>query len=185
MKQKPSSSLDNFSVDLFKSLLDYNPITGNLIWKKRPRSSFPSLGDCKAWNTKYSCKPAGCLNGKGYCQLPVNGIKYLAHRIIYFMFHGIMPDFIDHIDGNRANNKIDNLRSVTHSENLKNSKLYSTNTSGFTGVYWCNTSKKWKSTIKVDGKAVHLGCFDSVRDAADARLDAGIKYGFHANHGGR
>jgi len=92
-------------------------------------------------------------------------------------------DEIDHINGIRTDNRLVNLRSVTHRENQKNIKRSTCNTSGRVGVRWEGHRSKWRSAIKVDGREKHLGSFDSFAEASAARKAAEIKYGFHKNHG--
>ena len=177
-------SLENINLDYLKSILEYNPITGNLIWKLRPVELFGSSGSHKAWNTRYSGKFAGC-NSQGYVKLCINGSLYLAHRVCYFIFHGETPRYIDHIDGDGSNNKIENLRSVTIQENSKNIKIPKDNSSGFIGVSWNKGVNKWTANITSSGKDIYLGCFENIEDAILARKAANLKYGFHANHGER
>jgi len=107
----------------------------------------------------------------------------LAHRIIWAINYDIPPELIDHVDGNRANNRLSNLRSVTHRENGMNKVIPNTNTSGYIGVYWEVSLKKWRSQLNVRGKCIKLGCFDKLEDAVSARKFAAIEHGFHPNHG--
>ena len=101
------------------------------------------------------------------------------------MHHGEIPDgmFIDHIDHDRDNNRIQNLRLSDHKINGKNCKLFSSNTSGYTGIRWEQKRNKWKADIKVDGKKITLGRYVRLEDAIKARKQAELKYGFHENHG--
>jgi hypothetical protein len=90
---------------------------------------------------------------------------------------------IDHIDGNGINNKWNNLREVTRSQNCRNIKLASNNTSGFIGVRWNEENKKWRALIGIDRKSKHLGYFDNLEEAIMARKNAERMFGFHPNHG--
>ena len=119
----------------------------------------------------------------GYVVVRVNYSLYLVHRIIYLMHN---PDFdqslcIDHIYGNPRNNKIENLRAVTHKQNLRNQKRRNTNTSGVMGVY--KHGERWRVRIKVDGVFMHLGLFKNFNEAVKVRKQAEVDYGFHTNHG--
>jgi hypothetical protein len=97
---------------------------------------------------------------------------------------GKWPDTeIDHINGNRADNRFENLRQVSHQENGKNTKRYASNRSGFAGVGRTTNPSKWRARIRVNGKLVHLGVFDSAEDARTARKAAEKQFGFHENHG--
>jgi hypothetical protein len=101
---------------------------------------------------------------KGYLRGSVNGKSYKAHRLIFLYYHGYMPLQIDHIDGNPANNKIENLREATSAQNNQNRKV--TSSSGIKGVVWHKQSKKWIASICVNRKSIHLGSFLSIEEAA-------------------
>jgi hypothetical protein len=83
---------------------------------------------------------------------------------------------IDHLDGNPLNNQKKNLRICTHSENMRNRNLYVNNTSGFKGVYWHKTTKKWMSYIRINKKSLYLGIYTCPIDAGRAYNDAALKY---------
>lgn len=131
-------------------------------------------------------RPAGATCGSGYRVINVLCRQYKAHRLAWLYVFGVMPSgFIDHVDGNRANNKISNLRDITPSENAKNQRLRSDNTSGFNGVIWSKTRKKFRATLRSDNGSVHLGYYDDKEAAIKARKAANLAYGFHENHGQR
>ena len=123
-------------------------------------------------------KPCGqrANNGNGYVRVRVGKRLLLVHRVIYALAHGVMPMEVDHISGNRADNRIENLRDVSHLENLHNSKKRNTNTSGFAGVHWDARDQKWRAQICVDGRQIHLGYFNDYDDAVQARKLAKIKH---------
>jgi len=108
----------------------------------------------------------GATNEKGYLRGRVNQRLYRVHRLVFLYFHGFMPPQVDHIDGNRMNNKIDNLREATSTQNNQNRKA--TSSSGVKGVVWHKQSKKWVASICINRKSVHLGSFLSIEDAAFA-----------------
>jgi len=110
----------------------------------------------------------------GYGVVKVNGKVYKAHRIIFKFVHGYLPDMLDHRDGNRMNNNITNLRPATAQENNRNSKLYSTSTSGVTGISF--SAGKWKAYIYVDQKQIYLGRFLAKDLAIEARRKAQKEY---------
>jgi len=146
----------------------------NLRWKVKPARKI-RVGDV-----------AGTLqrkqDGKEYWKVKVNGKIYKVHRIIWLLVHKAWPENqIDHIDGNGLNNRIENLRDVTHAENQKNQKKHKTNTCGHMGVY--RERDKWRAEIKVSGRQIRLGCFTDFDEAVAARKAAEIEYGFHENHG--
>jgi hypothetical protein len=91
--------------------------------------------------------------------------------------------FIDHINGDSMDNRIDNLRLVTHKENSLNKKLSSNNKSGVVGVSKNSRNKKWKADITYNNQKYYLGEFNNFDDAVKVRKAAEIKYGFHKNHG--
>lgn len=175
---------------LLRQLLRYEPDTGRLFWKKRPVWMFSdghrdAAGNCNNWNARYSEKPAFTAKMKnGYRIGAVGDRSLLAHRVIWAIVNGEWPeDQVDHINGDRQDNRLKNLRSVCRAENNKNSKRPCTNTSGVVGVGWRPRQNKWLAQIKTGGKAHYLGCFDDKQDAIRARKDAERKYGFHKNHG--
>jgi len=126
-------------------------------------------------------RPITCQNKYGHVVLNIKSVQYYAHRIVYYLYHGIQDGCIDHIDGNPANNKIDNLALKSHKSNLRNQKLRNTNTSGCMGVY--KYGSNWRSRIKVDGEFLHLGIYNTKEKAIQARKHAEALYGFHPNHG--
>jgi hypothetical protein len=110
--------------------------------------------------------------------------KHLAHRVIWAMQTGKWPvGDIDHIDGDRLNNRWSNLRLVSHAVNGRNAVLKSSNTSGANGVSYRPDRGKWRARIMVDGREKSLGHFDSYREAVEARRAAQGRYGFTNRHG--
>lgn len=123
-------------------------------------------------------------NSHGYVSIWVDRGSYMAHRLAWLYVYGELPKFhIDHINHNRADNRISNLRDVERIENSRNLKLKNTNKSGINGVRMCNQHKKWHAQISINGKNKHLGYFDSIEEAIIARKNAEQQYGFHNNHG--
>ena len=118
--------------------------------------------------TNSKCRKVGdilsSLTDKGYLRSSVGGKSYRVHRLVFLYHHGYMPIQVDHIDGNRMNNKIENLRDATSSQNNQNRKA--TSSSGIKGVVWHKQSKKWVASICVNRKSVHLGSFLSIEEAA-------------------
>ncbi|UGO52666.1 putative HNH endonuclease [Klebsiella phage vB_KpnD_Opt-79] len=144
---------------------------------------FEYIDGCIIWRA--SGNVAGYKRKDGYVIVTINGKKILAHRIIYEMNNGdIEPGMqIDHIDHNPSNNRIENLRVVNHQENQSNKSKQSNNTSGVTGVWLHKKSGRFVAEIMVEKKKIHIGYFDDKLNAAKARKDAEIKFGFHKNHG--
>jgi hypothetical protein len=162
--------------------LRYDPGTGLLYWRHRADRA-------AKWNTRYAGTLA--LNNTstyGYRTGCINKIAVRAHRVVWAMVHGKWPEKeIDHINGNRADNRIENLRLVSAKENRKNAQIYNSNTSGVTGVHKIirngNWNGCWRAVINIDGKQVFIGNFANKKDAIFARKQAERKYGFHPNHG--
>lgn len=149
------------------------------------------------WNSIFEYNPAGFLVNKrtkkkagttrkdGYCVTRVMGKFYLIHRIIWEMINKPLLDGeqIDHINHNRSDNKINNLRVVTNKVNTRNQSKSLANKSGVTGVFWASNRNKWCATIMVDARNKHLGYFNEMSDAIKARRASEAVYGFHPNHG--
>lgn len=157
-----------------KELLNYDPYTGIFTWAK-------SKGTAKIG------KEAGWIcnqRGKTYKSIMINGKSYYAHRLAWFYMYGHFPEKdVDHINGNGLDNRIINLRSVTESENLRNSRKSILNTSGFCGVYFHKPTGKWQAKIQINGKGKSLGLFFDKNEALLARKSAEQLHGFHEFHG--
>jgi len=117
-------------------------------------------------------KKAGGVTAHGYCSVGFYKTTAYVHRIIFLMHHGYIPEFIDHIDGNTLNNKIENLRPATKSTNGMNRGKQKNNTSGYKGVYFSNGRKKWIAQIKINQKMKSLGGFDNIEDAHQCYVEA-------------
>jgi len=159
--------------ELVKELLHYNPDTGVVtrrvaIGRKKSGSVFGCLSKTHA--------------GKSYLRQRLYGKKYRVHRIIWLYMTGVWPIEIDHDDGNGLNNRWDNIRNVTQTENSKNHRLQKNNTSNHVGVSWLENRKKWEAYV-YNGRKIGLGQFTDWFEAVCARKSAENKYGFHPNHG--
>ena len=111
----------------------------------------------------------GHLNDQGYVIISIDRRRYRAHRLAWLYTHGAWPDEdIDHINRDRTDNRLANLRPVTRSQNLQNMSLRSDNASGFKGVYLDKHGMKWCAEIKAGGRRIKLGRFGTARSAADA-----------------
>lgn len=171
-----------------RNLLRYDQDTGDLFWKERTQDQFDSSrpGISKWWNGRYAGNLAFTAKTCGYRSGKLKGKLRLAHRVIWLMQTGSDPSGqIDHINGDKLDNRFCNLREVTQAENLRNMKMSALNTSGHTGVYRNRRGDKWVAQLFYDGKTLCLGTFDEIEDAAAARERAQLEYGFHENHGKR
>jgi len=153
-----------------KSLFTYK--SGILLWKIKSSSSV-NIGDV-----------AGKLDRNGYRDIGINGRCYGAHRLIFLLFNSYLPKFIDHIDGDPLNNKIKNLRKCTVSQNNQNRKINKKSKSGIKGVHWYKQTRRWRASIKLNGKEFHLGYFHDKEVAAQiVRIKRLELHGEFANHG--
>jgi hypothetical protein len=149
-----------------RELLSYNPETGVFTW----------LVDSPKGGQRRAGKAAGSVTGDGYHYISIRRRPYLAHRLAWLYVHGEWPSAqIDHRDGNRTNNAIDNLREANRSQNAGNSKRRRTNTSGFKGVYFCSRTGRYVAQITC-GYRKHLGYFDTSKDAHAAYAVAAEKH---------
>jgi len=148
--------------EYLNSIFEYKE--GALYWKIRP-SYRADIGDM-----------AGTLSNTGYYAVSIKRKKYSVHRLIFLMHHGYLPEIIDHIDGNKLNNTIENLRQVNSAQNIWNQPTRSTNTSGAKNVSWHKRQKKWNVKIMVNGVNKHIGCFDDFEFAELVSIEAIAKY---------
>lgn len=153
----------------------YEPDTGVLRWRERPRRHFHEDQTHQAWNTKFAGKAAGCLAKDGYLRISIGNLPYPAHRIIWLMLTGEQPEQIDHRNLNRSNNRLENLRAAPSGENHHNVRKLSTNTSGFKGVCWHSNTQKWLARIYHAGKAHHLGLYSTPEAAHAAYCEASAR----------
>ena len=117
---------------------------------------------------------AGTPDYKGYLRVWVKTKLYRNHHIIYLMHHGNLPKFIDHIDNDKTNNRIENLRECTLSENQHNRKINSNNTSGVKNVTW--RYNRWVVRLSVNGKSKEIGRFEDLELAELVAIMAREKY---------
>ena len=155
--------------DATAALLAYDGRTGFLIWRPRPH------GDLR-WNARFAGERAGCVDTvKGYRRVRLNGLSHFEHRVVWLLVHGALPrGYIDHIDGDRTNNRIDNLREATPAQNVANSRAVWSE-SGLRGVHWKASRKRWIAQIMANGRVHHLGYFHDKAEAGKAYAEASAR----------
>lgn len=139
----------------------------------------------KTTNNFPAGKEAGYFHkSAGYRNVGINKEQYRTHRIIFMMHHGFVPEFIDHINNDKLDNRIENLRPATRRENNSNVKMRKDNTSGIKGVAWYPITKRWTVQIQHNRKKIRIGYFKDIELAELVAIEARDKYhGKFANHG--
>lgn len=153
--KKSSSLAEPLSQEQLKSLLEYHPDHGYFVWT---RNAGP----------RRHKRVAGIVVATGYRRISIYGRGYAAHRLAWLYVYGIMPERIDHINGDGDDNRIANLRLATASQNRANSRLPSSNSSGAKGVHIADG--KFVASVTCGGKRKHLGAFDTLDEAAKAYM---------------
>lgn len=146
-----------------KELLHYDPGTGVFTWRfSRRRVKRRDV--------------AGSDNGSGYISIAIDGGRYRAHRLAWLYMTGKWPNGdVDHVNRCRSDNRWENLREATRSQNCANRPLAAENTSGARGVSWSKRDEKWRAEIRVNGKIRYLGVYSDIGDAAAAYSSAAEK----------
>ena len=181
---------------LLRKLLRYDPETGKLYWLPRTPDMFAEPKRysretaCKTWNTKNADKEAFPVTMKGYKMGGLLGEAHLAHRVAWAIYTGTSDfDHIDHINGDRSDNRIVNLRCIGHLGNMKNVRQRHDCQSGETGVHLHINKRwgrpRWVARIQVTRRRITVGYFDTKEEAIEARRLASIRYGFGPNHGAK
>jgi hypothetical protein len=149
--------IDQALDELVRSSLEYDAATGKLLWRKSPSKKFQKGSE------------AGGYDLRGYLCIKVGGVPLKGHRIAWFLHFGQWPTGeVDHINCNKSDNRIDNLRVVSHAENSRNRPAQANNSSGFKGVHFCSTYRKFRAQIGIEGRRIALGYFESAEQAAKA-----------------
>ena len=152
---------NELTAEYLRSILNYDPVSGIFTWKVRT-SRRVKVGDI-----------AGCPGGGGYLRIKVCSRPHKAHRLAWLYVYGVWPkDQLDHVNRVRTDNRISNLREVSHKQNHQNRSKPSNNTSGHPGVVWNKQRSKWQAQIKHNQKSIHLGYFSILEEAIAARKAA-------------
>lgn len=161
------------SIEQVRALLSYDPETGKLWWKPRGKTG---------WDSRYAGKEAfTCQTVAGYRRGFLLGRSVKAHRVAWAIYHGEWPLELDHINGEKADNRISNLRAVDRQANARNRSIRSDNNTGIQGV--CFRNNRWIARIHIDGKERWLGAFRDKDAAVSARKQAERINNYHENHG--
>ena len=149
--------------------LQYDPLTGIFTWVANGTRGVKK-GDV-----------AGTKNKQGYILLSIAGRRILAHRVAWLFATGNFPvGNIDHINRDKTDNRISNLREATYSQNAQNRAKNIRNTSGFKGVTWHKGDKKWQAAITVSRKCIYLGSFDTAEAAYEAYVKGSLQHQTHS-----
>lgn len=154
-----------------REVLDYDPLTGDLVWKVCLNPRVPAG------------QKVTHIGGKGYITVGIDGKHYQAHRVAWLITYGVWPvSELDHDNQIRHDNRLTNLKDTTRLGNMKNRKKFLRNSSGHTGVY-ATPAGSWIARICVNKKQVNLGTFSTIAEAVTARQAANTQHDFHPNHG--
>ena len=175
---------DQIDIDLLCMIIDYNPETGLMVWKFRSPCMFEDSASrskehiCKNWNSIHAGKQCFTHNhNAGYKMGTIWNVKYLAHRIAWALYYGSWPDdMIDHINLDKSDNRINNLRCADMAKNKHNMGITIANTSGYKGVSLCKHTGRWIAGIKHNGNYVWLGRHANPEEAHKAYAIASKKY---------
>ena len=170
--------LGRLTVQELRSRVAYNSESGEFTWLH--------CDTCRAsWNSRFSGKKALCApHSNGYLFGAIADRKMFAHRVAWAMHYGCWPDGeIDHVNHDKTDNRIANLRVVQRTQNAMNLSKSKRNSSGVTGVFKHTQTMRWQAQIRINRKSIHLGSFESFDDAIAARRKAEKQHGFHENHG--
>lgn len=170
--------MNRLTVEDLHGLLRCDPEAGRLFWREREtrriECEFKGMRRVVFANAHFNAafankETALCLNSRGYRFLGINGWSYTAHRVVWAMSTGDWPAMqVDHVNGDRTDNRIENLRLASARENSVNKKKKQSATSNYFGVYFRHDTNVFSAQIKDHGKRLHLGCFKSEEDAARA-----------------
>lgn len=153
---------DDLQLDFVRELFLYDQYTGSFKWRIGRKGS-----------PKYKNAEAGAINDAGYIVVCINKKKYRVHRLIWLYMTGVWPEFeVDHINCIGSDNRWENLREATGSQNTANQRKRSDNISGVKGVSWDKTCNKWRARVKVNGKETLIGYYNNKEDGARAYANA-------------
>jgi len=140
--------------------------SGYLYWKRRPRSDFKNGAGWYNFNNQFAGTCAGAARSDGRREIKIDGKSYKAARVIWAYHYSEWPTkMVDHINGDRSDDRIENLRLATPRQNAQNRSVSAKNSSGFTGISWHAPSDKWWVRITIDGKTKSFGLYEDLAEA--------------------
>lgn len=155
----------DLTADRLREFLHYEPETGVFTWKVSRRGK-----------TRIGAIAGLSQDGRGYRRIIIDNKQHYEHRLVWLYVHGKWPSGqIDHANGDRADNRLCNLRLATHSENMCNSRMRYHNQAGLKGASWHQESGKWQARIRKDGVVTSLGYFSTPEEAHAAYVAAASK----------
>mgnify|MGYP003472828410 FL=1 len=156
--------MKTIDIEKLRDTLAFCPDTGIFTWRTNRQKSLIGKENKEVLNT-------------GYITVRVFGRRYLAHRLAWAYTYGHLPSaYIDHINGDKSDNRICNLRECSHAENHQNMAIQSNNKSGYIGVGWHRLRNKWRASITINRKHIHLGFYPTAEAAYEAYCEAKSKY---------
>lgn len=172
--ERSHASRGALTADRLHQLLDYDPTTGVFRWKVD-----------RSWSAVAGALAGVLDHSRGYIKIEIDGVKYAAHRLAWLYVHGAWPlGLIDHANGERNDNRIENLREATRQGNAANSRLYKNNTSGLKGAHWSKKDRAWRAQICIHGRTKYLGSFQTREEAHAAYQNAAsAEFGDFASSG--
>jgi len=178
------TSYREISQGVLHQLLDYDPNTGLFVWKPRARGLFSTDRIWKSWNATFAGKPALRSKSKrGYYVGAIFDTRIPAHQAAFCWVNGYYPKEVDHENGNPLDNRSVNLLDSNRSDQMKNRRLSSNNTSGQMGVVYLKDTGKWLARISSHGRLHYIGKFSSKKDAIAARKNAEQHFNYNETHG--
>jgi hypothetical protein len=167
--------MNTLTQEMVCAMFDYRE-DGNLVRR------YATMGNGNYAGRVIGTKPKGTRSSR-YSTTKINGNHWCVHKLIYLHQHGVVPDQLDHINMDSSDNRIENLRVATSSENACNRKLFSSNTSGCKGVSWHKRQARWFAYVDVGNKRKSIGYFDDIESANLAATKArDLYHGLYANH---
>lgn len=167
-----TSQKEHLTQEELKTQVSYNPRTGEFSRIARMRGSNVPMGPIENRPSEH-----------GYIRIRIFKAKHMAHRLAWLYMYGHFPDEIDHVDRDRSNNAITNLRNVSPIQNRRNMSLRVGNATGVLGVSWSSPREKYISRITMNYGQIWLGQYSDFLDAVAARKAAELLYDYHPNHG--